>query len=92
MRTFPWSPRVAPAVLLWPPALIQFGFSAPGMACDGHRAFGFIPIFILAAGLLLAAPLTTRAQATGNEGDERKSNRWPRRGGWRHHGCFTGTL
>ncbi|XP_054039583.1 transmembrane protease serine 9-like [Rissa tridactyla] len=41
-----------------------------GMACDGHRAFGFIPIFILAAGLLLAAPLTTRAQATGNEGDE----------------------
>ncbi|XP_074023578.1 kallikrein-14-like [Numenius arquata] len=39
-----------------------------GMARDG--AFSFTPIFILAAGLLLATPPPTRAQATGNDGDE----------------------
>ncbi|XP_009697920.1 PREDICTED: kallikrein-14-like, partial [Cariama cristata] len=41
------------------------------MARDGHGAFSFIPIFILAAGLLLTTPSPARAQVKGNEGDER---------------------
>ncbi|XP_068280844.1 LOW QUALITY PROTEIN: transmembrane protease serine 9-like [Nyctibius grandis] len=41
-----------------------------GMARDGTGAFSFIPIFILAAGLLLVAPPPARGQATGNKGDE----------------------
>ncbi|XP_074713900.1 uncharacterized protein LOC141938796 [Strix uralensis] len=38
------------------------------MARDGHGTFGFIPLFILAAGLLLTAPLPARAQGKGNGG------------------------
>ncbi|XP_009879168.1 PREDICTED: serine protease 44-like [Charadrius vociferus] len=40
-------------------------------AREERGAFGFIPIFILAAGLLLTAPSPARAQGKGNQGDER---------------------
>uniref|UniRef100_A0A8B9NDS1 Peptidase S1 domain-containing protein n=1 Tax=Accipiter nisus TaxID=211598 RepID=A0A8B9NDS1_9AVES len=65
-RTFPAVPTLASTA----PELIQFVFSAPGMAHDGRGAFSFIPIFILAAGVVLSALPPARAQVKGNEGDE----------------------
>lgn len=91
-RTPPRTFSVVPTLTSTTPELIQFVFSAPGMAHDGRGAFSFIPIFILAAGVVLTALPPARAQVKGNEGDERKSTRWPRREGWSHRECFTGTL
>nr|XP_009665538.1 PREDICTED: kallikrein-14-like [Struthio camelus australis] len=55
-RSQPWRSSLA-----HPPA---------GMAHERHRAFGFIPVFILVVGLLLAVPLPARAWEAGKEGDE----------------------
>ncbi|XP_025913963.1 kallikrein-14-like [Apteryx rowi] len=40
-----------------------------GMARDGHRAFGFTPIFVLLVGLLFTVPLPVRAGEEGNKGN-----------------------